>query len=130
MITRLEIKTKNDYLYTGTFDLSDNNKNITVNSIEPIQFNLNEALNSPSDISKTLSIEDLKEICRISKIKATIYPNGNLSFRKLDSSVDELKSCYVFIVTNTKNKYAISIAFDETQPMLYKAQLLDVFLID
>lgn len=118
------------YIYTGAFDLNNENKIVKINVGEEIYIDINIAVNSTRETLNKLSIEEVKQICNSNNIKATIYPSGNASFSKLDSNDDELKNCYISIVQNTINKYLICIAFDETQPAFYKAQLLSVFKIE
>lgn len=127
MIRKIKVETLSSYLYVGPFDISDANKIITLGfNKQAITFNLNEVLNNKSTLLDKLNVDEIKEICKMSNIKASFYPSGSLSFSKLDSSDDELKSCYVSIV---ENKYVLVIAFDETQPALYKAQLVGLLEI-
>lgn len=127
---KIETKTEGKYLYTGGFDLTDDNKTIFFHTDEKIEFNIQSAIGSFKNIEQKISLSDLKQICKESNIKANIYPNGNVSFSKLDSSDDELKTCYLSQVSTSKANYIICVAFDETQPTLYKAQLVSVFLIE
>ena len=131
MLRKIRIEEKNKYLYAGAFDISDEGKLIRL-KIEDhiIELNMNTAVNSTAKVTESLSLVDIKEICSNSNIYASIFPSGNILFRKLESSDDELKSCYLSIVEGQTNKYLICIAFDETQPTLYKAQLVSVFKIE
>lgn len=127
---KLEFKTEGKYLYTGAFYLSDDNKTVFFYANEKIEFNIQNAVTSFQSIEPKISLNDLKQICKESNIKAIIYPNGNIGLSKLDSSDDELKTCYLSIVSTNSASYIICIAFDETQPSLYKSQLVSVFLIE
>lgn len=126
---KIEAKTEGKYLYAGTFDLTDDNKSVVFNTNEKVVFNIQNAIESFKFIEQKINLSDLKLICKESGIKANIYPNGNVSFSKLDSSADELKTCYLSIVSTSNANYIICIAFDETQPALYKAQLVSVFIM-
>lgn len=126
---KIEFKTAGQYIYVGTFDLSEDNKKVVVYTDETIEFIIHDIIGSFPNLESKLSLSDLKLICKESNIKAIIYPNGNVGFSKLDSSSDELKTCYLSLVSTKHNQYVICIAFDETQPMLYKGQLISVFLI-
>jgi hypothetical protein len=127
---KIEAKTEGKYLYEGVFDLTGNNKSVSFHTNEKVVFNIQNAIGSFQNLEQKISISDLKQICKESNIKANIYPNGNVSFSKLDSSDDELKTCYLSNVSTSNANYIICIAFDETQPTLYKAQLVSVFLIE
>lgn len=127
---KLEFKTKGKYLYAGAFDLSDDNKFVFFYTNEKVVFNIQNAIVSFQSIESKISLNDLKHICKESNIKATIYPSGNIGFSKLDSSDDELKTCYLSIISTSSADYIICVTFDETQPKLYKAQLVSVFLFE
>ena len=127
---KIEFNTEGQYLYAGTFDISDDNKNVSFYAGERIDFNIQNAVGSFKNIESNVSLTELKQICIESNIKATIYPSGNIGFNKLDSSDDELKTCYLSLVSSNMSTYLICFAFEETQPALYKAQLVSVFLID
>ncbi len=127
---KINFKTEGKYLYTGAYDLSDNNKVVYFYTNEKVVFNIQNVIETFKSLEPKISLNNLKQICMESNIKATIYPNGNIGFRKLDSSVDELKTCYLSLVSTRNTSYIICVAFDETQPMLYKAQLISVFLIE
>lgn len=126
----MAINNLNDYLYVGQCDSSTEKIIVTIDLDEPMHLDIKEAVSNHNVVMKFLSITDLIEICRLSDLKATIFPNGNISLRKLDSSNDELKTCYLTIVKTMKCNCLLCIAFDETQPTLYKAQLVSVFLLD
>jgi|GEM_PF-6911071 len=127
---KIEFKTEGQYLYAGAFDISDDNKNVSFYTGERIDLNIQNAVGSFKNIESNFNLAELKQICIESNIKATIYPSGNIGFNKLDSSDDELKTCYLSIVSTSMSNYLICVAFEETQPSLYKAQLVSVFLID
>jgi hypothetical protein len=127
---KIEFKTEGQYLYIGAFDVSDDNKIVSFYIDERIDLNIQNAVGSFDKVESIVSLSELKQICIESKIKATIYPSGRIGFSKLDSSEDELKTCYLSIVSTNSSNYLICVAFDETQPALYKAQLVSVFLIN
>ena len=127
---KIEAKTDGKYLYVGTFDLEDEIKDITLNTNDKIVFSIRQVVSSIQNLEEKISLKDLKQICKESNIKAVIYPSGNIGLSKLDSSDNELKTCYLsFVSTNTEN-YVLCVAFEETQPMLFKAQLVSVFLVE
>jgi hypothetical protein len=127
---RIEFETTGQYIYSGAFDVSEDNKDVSVYANEKIDFSIQNAIGSFQKIESIINLSELKFICKESNIKAIIYPNGNVGFSKLDSSDDELKSCYLSHASTENNNYIICVAFDETQPMLYKAQLINVFLLE
>lgn len=127
---KIEAKTENHYLYKGAFDSPDGNKRVSFYTDEKVEFNIQDAVGSFKNIDARLSINDLKQMCKDSNIKATVYPSGYVGFSKLDSSIDELKTCYISEISTIKTNYIVCVAFDETQPMLYKAELVSVFLVD
>jgi hypothetical protein len=127
---KIEAKTEGQYLYVGAFDLSDKNKDVIVYTNEKVVFNIQNAVSTIQNLEEKITLKDLKLICKESNIKANIYPSGNIGFSKLDSSDDELKTCYLSTVSTIIANYIICIAFEETQPMLYKAQLVSVFLVE
>lgn len=128
MISSIDISEINKDIYTGQFDASVEGKQILLELSEPILIDLNIAVSSNIEVGIRIGIEDLRSICSLSAIKANIYPNGNISFQKLSSSRDELKTCYLSFAKSPMATYVICIAFDEIQPTLYKAQLLDIYL--
>jgi hypothetical protein len=127
---KIEAKTEGQYLYIGAFDLQNDNKDVFIYTTnEKVHFNIRNAVSTFQNIDDKINLKDLKLICRESNIKANIYPNGNIAFSKLESSNDELKTCYLSMVSTSIASYIICVAFEETQPMLYKAQLVSVFLL-
>jgi len=126
---KIEVKTDGKYLYAGAFDITDDKKSVYFYTNEKVVFNIQNAISPFKNIEQNISLNDLKQICKESNIKANIYPNGNVSFSKLDSTNDELKTCYLSEISTNNANYIVCVAFDETQPNLYKAQLVSVFLI-
>ncbi len=127
MLTKIDLKNKNHLIYTGAFDLTENKITIPISLKEKdLLINIKTAISSNNTTCELLTIKELQYICKTSEIKSIIYPNGNISFRRLESSTSELKTCYLSLF---KNKYIVCIAFDETQPTLYKAELLNVYKI-
>jgi len=127
---KLDLSNEKQYIYVGSFDLPNATTIVSINIPEKVEFDIRKAVNSFQEIENKISLSELKKICADSNIKATIYPNGNVGFRKLDSSNDELKTCYLSLASTEINNYLICIAFEETQPTLYKGQLVSIFLLD
>jgi plasmid maintenance system killer protein len=122
---KINIQLSTDFIYAG--QLNENvPKNVTLN-IEGnlVVFDLLKIVND-IETTRNLSVRNIQEICRTCNIKTTIYPNGGIKFSKLESSKDELKTCYV---SRINEEYLIVIALDETQPMIYKSELLCVFKV-
>lgn len=113
-------------LFEGQLD--ENNPGVVSVKIEGklVTFDLIKLVSDSSTI-KYFNIINVIEICKICNIKSVIYPNGRISFSKLDSSEDELKTCYV---SQINNQYLVVVALDEVQPMIYRAQLLTVFHVN
>jgi len=131
MIKKIEnIIPEPKYIYTGSFDISEEGKLIVLDSDENISIDMNMAVNSTKETVQKLTIEEVQLICRLDRIKAIFYPNGNVGFRKLDSSNDELTSCYLSITETQGKEYLVCISFDETQPTLYKAELLSIYSVN
>jgi len=126
MLTITETKNKNHIIYVGSFDLNENNTLSIKLKEKDLLIDIKRAVDSNNIICKSLTIKDIQFICKTSEIKCIIYPNGNISFTRLDSSTSELKTCYLSLFDN---KYIVCFAFDETQPTLYKAELLNVYEI-
>lgn len=124
------VKSDSKYLYTGMFDTNEKNKIVNIQLEENLIIDLNIAVTSTKEAVQKLTIKEIQLICSSERIKAIIYPTGNISFRKLDSSNDELKSCYLSIFESKGKDYIVCIAFDETQPALYKAELLGIYTRD
>jgi hypothetical protein len=109
-------------IYDGAYDLSSSPKKISINvEDEHLIIDLDKIDNS-QDIADNLSIDELKQICELSGIKMILYPDKSFTFRKLDSSEDELKSCYLLEF----KKYIMCIAFDEVQPTRYRAEIVSI----
>lgn len=124
---KIEFKTTEMYLYTGAYDISEENKLVSIYTDEKIEFNIKDLIQPFQRIEHKFTLSQLKYICKESNIKTTIYPNGNISFSKLDSVDEILKTCYLSIVSSSQKEYVFCVAFDEFQPMLYKAQMISVF---
>ncbi len=126
----IEFKTAEMYLYTGVYDISEENKMVSIYTDENIEINIKDLIQPFQRIEHKITLSQLIYICKESNIKATIYPNGNISLSKLDSVDDILKTCYLSIISSSNKEYAFCVAFDEFQPMLYKAQMISVFELE
>ncbi|MBL7810898.1 MAG: hypothetical protein JNL57_01625 [Bacteroidetes bacterium] len=126
---KIEYTTEGSYLYTGAFDSPNENKIVQFSTDEKIAFNIEKAIETSNDCHESLDIHDLKKICKESGIKVTIYPSGKMALSKLDSSQDELKSCFLTKVATGKANYLVCFAFEETQPALYKAKIVSVYIL-
>lgn len=127
MLVKLTINSPTDrIIFTGGSDAISKSKKISINVGDDLEISLSDLLNASNQFNFEFNIDDLKTLCQLNQLKATIYPNGNLSFRKLDSSPDELKSCYFISCSSLENRYLICFALEEIQPMIYKAELINV----
>ncbi len=127
---KIEFKTYDMYLYAGAYDFSEENKMVSIYTDEKIEINLRNLIQPFHRIEHKVSLLQLKYICKESNIKAIIYPNGNISFSKLDSVDEILKTCYLSIISTTEKEYLFCVAFDEFQPMIYRAQMVSIFIVD
>lgn len=119
--------TVNKHIYTGKYNIKEVIKNIIVNvEGNDVSLNLNDIIENSQIVTKMLSLGEIEYISKYSNIKACIYPNGNWSWRKLDSSSDRLKSCYLLLYKSDSNTYIFTVAFDEIQPSLYEAELIAI----
>jgi hypothetical protein len=75
---------------------------------------------------RQLDVDTSQQLCKAFKVKMTVFPSGNITLRKLDSSDDKLKDCYWLEHVINGQRYVACIAFEETQPTLYQAQVVGV----
>ena len=69
---KIEAKTDGKYLYTGAFDLIDDSKFVYFQTNEKVVFNIQNAIVSFQNLEPRISLNDLKQICKESNIKACI----------------------------------------------------------
>lgn len=120
------ISKNSDLLYHGTYE-SIEEKKILINIKEvTLSIDLKKIIENDNSIISTLQLHEITAISTLLGVKTIVYPNNNFSVRKLDSTDDELKTCFIGKVNNSNNIF-ICLAFEETQPFVYKAELIGVF---
>lgn len=114
-------------IYTGVlqtieFEIEDFTSGKIKLDLEYIIENSNRCLSA-------LSIEQLKVVCKSSRVIATIYPNGNCGLMKFNSQNEPVRTCYLVNAENNNGEFCVLIAMDEQQPMIYRVQYLGAFTI-
>lgn len=129
MLKKINCLNQNTFIYNGVYD-NDNNEIKIYFDIEKekLEINLRNHICVGNPHLEFLTIQQTKTLASDLNLEVTIFPNSNIHFTKWNST-DELQTCYISILTTRISKYIICIAFDETQPMIYKAELLGIFEI-
>ncbi len=129
-LSNVEKQYPNLIIYQGMLDKESENPTIeiTMGESRPLPIRLKEIYNKRW--ISALSVEELKTISKLFNIKANIYPSGNISFSKLDSSEDELKQCFLMRENFNNDTYYICVALEEIQASVYKSQLVGLVIGD